>query len=131
MPAHTGTYRVDSLPELPDPYIYLWAYEVSPELVDDFYELYGPEGAWVVLFRRAPGYLDTQLIVDRNQPGRFLTIDRWMSKEAFDSFRTKFDTDFAHLDRLGEELIESETMLGEFGLTGGTEETGQDKFTRP
>jgi len=109
------------------PTFYLWAYEVSPEMVDDFYELYGPEGAWVALFRRAPGYLDTELIVDRNQPSRFVTIDRWESKEAFDSFRTEFGTDFDQLDRLGEELIERETMLGEFGLTGGTEKTGQNK----
>lgn len=100
-------------------------------MVDDFCELYGPRGAWVALFRRAPGYLDTELIVDRNQRSRFVTIDRWESKEAFDSFRTKFGTDFDHIDRLGEELIERETMLGEFGLTGGTEETGQDEFTRP
>lgn len=99
---------------LVDSYIYLWVYEVSPEAVDDFCELYGPDGAWVALFRQAPGYLDTQLLEDRHQMGRFVTIDRWESEEAFSNFRAAFEDHFDHLDHLGEELTVRETPLGEF-----------------
>jgi heme-degrading monooxygenase HmoA len=99
---------------LADSYIYLWAYEVSPEAVDDFCELYGPEGPWVALFRKAPGYLDTQLLEDRSQTGRFVTIDRWESEEAFSNFRAKFGDEFDRLDQLGERLTVRETPLGGF-----------------
>ena len=98
--------------------MYIWAYEVLSGRVDDFYELYGPKGSWVALFRRAPGYLDTQLLLDRNQAGRFLTIDRWESRVAFTSFRDTFAEEFNRLDHLGEQLTSHEVLLGEFGSAG-------------
>ncbi|MGD2061254.1 MAG: antibiotic biosynthesis monooxygenase [Acidimicrobiia bacterium] len=99
---------------MPDPFVYLWDYRVSLERLDEFRELYGPNGSWVELFRRAPGYQDTQLLRDRNEAGRFVTIDRWESEEAFVSFRARFAVEFDHLDRLGEQLTIEETALGEF-----------------
>ena len=60
-----------------DPFIYVWAYRVARERADEFHRLYGPEGAWVRLFRQAPGYLDTHLYRDRNDGDRYVTIDRW------------------------------------------------------
>lgn len=96
-------------------FVYLWAYRVSPEGLEEFVETYGPDGSWVDLFRQAPGYLDTQLLRDRNDSVRFITIDRWESEEAFLRFRASFAEEFDHLDRLGERLTIEETLLGEFG----------------
>jgi len=96
----------------------MWAYRVSPERLDEFQELYGPNGSWFGLFRRAPGYLDTQLFQDRNESGRFITIDRWESEEAFVGFRADFAEEFDRLDRLGEGLTVEESALGEFRLSG-------------
>lgn len=98
--------------------MYIWAYEVLPGRVDDFYELYGPKGSWVALFRQAPGYLATELLLDRAQAGRFVTIDRWESSVAFTSFRDEFAEEFDRLDRLGEHLTSHEVLLGEFGSAG-------------
>lgn len=95
-------------------FIYIWTYEVSPESVDEFLELYGPKGAWVALFRRAPGYLDTQLLSDPSRPGRYLTIDRWNSRAAFTSFRNEFAAEFESLDQLGQTITTDETKIGEF-----------------
>lgn len=105
---------------MPDPFVYMWAYRVLPECFDEFQEIYGPEGSWVELFRRAPGYLDTQLLQDRNESNRFITIDRWESEEAFVSFRTKLAREFDDLDRMGERLTMDETALGEFRPMDGT-----------
>jgi heme-degrading monooxygenase HmoA len=105
---------------VPEPFVYLWTYQVSPERTADFQELHGPNGAWVGLFRRAAGYLDTQLLQDRSDPSRFVTIDRWDSEEAFASFRESFAEEFDHLDRLGERLTVEETALGEFRPAGTT-----------
>ena len=96
------------------PFIYVWAYRVSPGRVDEFLRLYGPDGAWVRLFRLAPGYLDTDLYRDRNEPSRYVTIDRWESAEAFREFRLEFAADFDRLDQDGQRLTLEETPLGEF-----------------
>lgn len=98
-----------------DFFVNIWVYRVSPARLDEFYGLYGPEGSWAVLFRQAPGYLDTQLLRDRHEPSRFITIDRWESEDAFTDFRETFATEYEHLDRLGEQLTVEETALGEFG----------------
>lgn len=103
---------------MPELFVYLWAYRVSPERLDEFLELYGSNGLWIDLFRRAPGYLDTELLRDRNDPGRFMTVDRWESEEAFLNFRDRFAEEFDRLDRLGELLNMEETALGEFGAPG-------------
>ena len=96
-----------------EPFIYIWAYRVPPEKVDEFRRLYGPEGAWVRLFRQAPGYVDTDLYRDRNDGDRYVTIDRWESEEAFENFRASFAEEFERLDRDGEHLTLEETPLGE------------------
>jgi heme-degrading monooxygenase HmoA len=98
-----------------DPFVYMWAYLVPSQSVDEFRRLYGPEGAWVRLFRQAPGYLDTHLYRDRDDRDRYVTIDRWESEEAFRRFRAKFAEEFKRLDSEGEDLTLEETPLGEFG----------------
>jgi heme-degrading monooxygenase HmoA len=99
----------------PDYFVYVWSYEVAAENRDAFCDLYGPEGPWVDLFRQAPGYLDTQLLVDLDEVGRFVTIDRWESKEAFARFRSVFAKGFDALDARGERLTSREVLLGKFG----------------
>ncbi len=98
-----------------DPFVYIWAYRVSPQRADEFRRLYGPEGAWVQLFRQAPGYLGTELFRDRDDGDRYLSIDRWESEEAFRHFRSRFAEEFERLDSDGEQLTFEETPLGEFG----------------
>jgi heme-degrading monooxygenase HmoA len=99
-------------------YVYMWSYEVAPEDRDAFCDLYGPEGPWIVLFRESPAYLGTQLLVDLDDIGRFVTIDRWESKEAFVGFRSSFAEEFDALDRRGGRLTSREVLLGEFGAVG-------------
>ena len=96
-----------------DSFIYIWAYRVPPEMVDEFRRIYGTQGAWVRLFRQAPGYLDTNLYQDRNDGERYVTIDRWESDTAFRDFRARFTKEFEQLDSDGEHLTLEETPLGE------------------
>jgi len=98
-----------------DPFVYIWTYRVSLQRADEFRRLYGPEGAWVRLFRQAPGYLGTELYRDRDDGDRYLSIDRWESEEAFRDFRSRFAEEFERLDSDGEQLTLEETPLGEFG----------------
>ncbi|MGN6453361.1 MAG: antibiotic biosynthesis monooxygenase family protein [Steroidobacteraceae bacterium] len=95
-------------------YTYLWEFIVEPAQLEEFQHQYGPAGPWVVLFRRAPGYLDTRLLRDRADSRRFITIDSWTSAEAHSSFRSAFAREYAELDARCAHLTSRETALGEF-----------------
>lgn len=96
------------------PYVYIWEFSVSPAHTSAFERAYGPSGEWVQLFRRAPGYLRTELHRDRSQPHRFITIDYWESKNAWDAFRARFAPEFDALDAKCATWATSEINLGHF-----------------
>ena len=95
-------------------YVYLWEFDVRPDADERFRREYGPAGAWVALFRRAPGYVGTQLLQDRQRPRRYLTIDTWDTAESYAGFKRQFAGEFADLDRRCEGFTVRETPLGEF-----------------
>lgn len=99
---------------MPSGYVYMWEYQVSPGSEVEFEALYCPEGAWGSLFRRYPGYLRTELLKDRENPMRYLTVDYWESKGAHAAFRARSKAEFEALDRAGERLTLKENFLGEF-----------------
>jgi heme-degrading monooxygenase HmoA len=51
-----------------------------------FERVYGPEGDWARFFRGGRGYVGTELVRDVEQPGRYLVIDRWESRETYNAF---------------------------------------------
>lgn len=95
-------------------YLYVWEFRARPGARERFEAAYGPEGEWVRLFRQAAGYLGSELLHDADEPGRYLTIDRWESRAACDAFRERFATAFEALDARCEALTERETKLGDF-----------------
>lgn len=99
---------------MPARYTYIWEFQVSPENEATFVQRYGPNGSWAELFRRTPGYVETLLLKDQSMPGRYVTVDRWVSASAFASFRKQFGEAYAELDRICDELTISERALGSF-----------------
>jgi heme-degrading monooxygenase HmoA len=99
---------------MPTDYIYVWEFRVAAGRREAFLEHYRADGTWARLFRRAAGYIGTELLHDRREPLRFLTVDRWQSELAYRQFREQFATDYAELDRVCEHLTEGETLVGEF-----------------
>ncbi len=97
----------------------LWEFTVLPARQAEFESHYGPEGDWVRLFRRGTGYLGSELLQDRANPQRYLTIDRWESIEAWRAFRSHFAEDYERLDREFEGLASREAALGECAPAGG------------
>jgi heme-degrading monooxygenase HmoA len=95
-------------------YTYVWQFLVHPGREAEFERHYGPEGAWVQLFRRADGYLDTRLLRDRATPGRYVTIDRWQDEAAYRGFRACFAAEHDAVDRECEALTREERALGEY-----------------
>lgn len=51
-----------------------------------FERAYGPEGEWAQFFAGGAGYIGTELLRDVEQPGRYVSIDRWESRDAYNAF---------------------------------------------
>ncbi len=95
-------------------YAVVWEYEVRPEHAAAFEALYGADGDWARLFRRADGYLETRLYRDAARPMLYLTIDRWLSRAAYEAFARAAGPAYAALDRRGDALTVRERHLGAF-----------------
>ena len=95
-------------------YLVIWEYRVRAGCQKEFEKMYSPNGLWARLFRRGAGYLNTELIHDPKNRSRYLTIDRWISSEAYDAFRANWREDYDALAAHCARLIEREAQLGAF-----------------
>ena len=62
----------------------VFSYEAVDEV--EFVRVYGPEGEWAQFFKGSRGYVGTELLRDVEIPGRYLVVDRWESREAYNAF---------------------------------------------
>ncbi|MFY9558976.1 MAG: antibiotic biosynthesis monooxygenase [Terriglobales bacterium] len=104
-------------------YLALWEFHVKPDAISTFEGTYGPNGAWAQLFRQSPDYLGMELVRDLNRPGRYLTLDRWTSREAPHSFKQVHQAAYTALDKQCERLTEKEIFLGDFETIASDPET--------
>ena len=95
-------------------YSYMWEFRIKREFKSEFEELYGSEGEWVRLFRRGDGYLGTEFFRDLRVDGRYVTIDYWSSRAAYEGFRERFRDAYEQLDGHCAHMTEKELRLGEF-----------------
>ena len=100
-------------------YATLWEFTVAAARQAEFETHYGPDGSWARLFRLANGYLGTELLRDRANPLRYLTIDRWESREAWQAFRRAHAAEYERLDHEFESLTTREVPLGEYVPAAG------------
>jgi hypothetical protein len=95
-------------------FVIVWQFDVLEDHVNAFEAAYGAQGSWATLFARSPEHLGTELLKDAYVPGRYLTIDRWRSEDAFRAFRAEHDPDYEVLDRACDSLTAAETRIGAF-----------------
>jgi heme-degrading monooxygenase HmoA len=62
----------------------VFSYDVTDAA--EFERVYGPEGEWATFFRTGRGYVGTELLRHVEIPGRYLVVDRWDSREAYNEF---------------------------------------------
>lgn len=108
-------------------HVMVWEFRVRRGLERQFEEAYGPDGVWAGFFNRGRGYLGTELLRDIGTSGRYVTVDRWDSREAFEAFREERAAEYETIDRQCEALTESETPVGSFFAipAPGLESVGQ------
>jgi heme-degrading monooxygenase HmoA len=95
-------------------FVVVWEFRGPLRKRRAFEKAYGPDGALAKLFRDADGYLGTELLRDRQTPGRYLTIDQWKSRQAFLRFKKENRVEYHSLDNECAALTEEETKQGEF-----------------
>lgn len=94
------------------PYILIWEFTVRSDLIEIFKEKYGSHGIWATFFRSDPGYIRTELVQDTSNIQRFLTLDFWVSKKAYDVFRSENQVTYERIDAECVALTEKEMFLG-------------------
>ena len=92
----------------------VWEFRVSADKRRAFEKVYGPNGDWATLFHRDEGYIRTELVRDRDVPGRYVTLDFWTSRLAYQKFRTQNLAAYKALDKRCEVLTQSEKFIGAF-----------------
>jgi heme-degrading monooxygenase HmoA len=95
-------------------YVSIWAFRVKPGSEWEFERIYGPDGDWARLMGQAEGYMNTQLLRDIVDLGRYVTIDSWSTIAAYEKFKSDFAADYEALDEKCKSLTEEEKSLGTF-----------------
>lgn len=99
-------------------HVTIWMFHVRAEREAEFVKSYGPDGEWAALFRRDAGYIGSELLRDEATPLRYVTIDRWSTATAYETFLSRFATEYDSLDRRCDELTEQEMKVGDYSQTG-------------
>ncbi|HEX6083868.1 MAG TPA: antibiotic biosynthesis monooxygenase [Thermoanaerobaculia bacterium] len=89
----------------------VWKFVVRDEAIAEFERHYGAEGTWALLFRKAHGYLGTELYRGVANAGEYVTVDRWIDEAAYRAFREEYAAEYDSIDRECEELTESEEKI--------------------
>jgi heme-degrading monooxygenase HmoA len=92
-------------------YRIVWQFAAEPDRVAEFEREYGRDGVWARLFRGGEGYLGTELFRSLDHPARFVTVDRWSSRAAYDAFRAAREQEYAAVDRQCERLTRAEELV--------------------
>ena len=92
-------------------YVIVWEFVAREGREAAFERAYGPSGRWAEFFRTGEGYLGTELW---RGDGRWITVDRWASEDAYERFRAAHRAGYEALDREMEDLTARETRLGAF-----------------
>jgi heme-degrading monooxygenase HmoA len=90
-------------------FVAVWKFVVRPENAAEFERHYGPHGSWATLFRKASGYIRTELY--KGAPGEFLTLDFWETAETWLEFKAARGAEYAELDAQLETLTEREEAI--------------------
>ncbi|HSL20137.1 MAG TPA: antibiotic biosynthesis monooxygenase [Vicinamibacterales bacterium] len=94
-------------------FVRVWRFAVQSGREGDFEEVYGPSGAWAQLFSRAAGYSGTELQQPQAGSCHYLVVDRWTSREAWETFRREHAAAYECLDADCEALTLSEELVSE------------------
>lgn len=92
-------------------YQIVWEFEVEPHRAAEFERQYGSAGAWATFFREGGGFLGTELFQNLEAQERYITVDRWASRAAFETFKQKRARQYAEIDARCASLTRAERLV--------------------
>ncbi len=92
--------------------VILWEFQTKPGMEREYERASGANGLWIQLFRKGEGYLGTELLKGSN--GRYITIDRWTSFEAYERFKKEYAEEYEKIDKACESFTRFESLIGIF-----------------
>lgn len=95
-------------------FVIVWEFRARAGREREFETAYGSGGAWAQFFKHGTSYLGTILHRDVDNGNRYITIDYWISQEAFELFRNEHHREYEELDRQMKDLTEHELKIGAF-----------------
>ena len=95
-------------------FIIIWEFSPRKGRESEFELAYGSNGDWAKFFSSGKGYIGTDLHRDIDQANRYLTIDEWTSREAFETFKDQRQEEYHRIDKKCESLTEYEKLVGLF-----------------
>jgi heme-degrading monooxygenase HmoA len=95
-------------------FLALWEFEVKSGCEERFLSVYGAEGEWARLFRTDENFIETRLVRDAVWTDKFVTLDFWESRSAYESFKQLNHAAYLMLDRECQSLTVFERCLGYF-----------------
>ncbi len=101
-------------------YLIIWEFRVRAGMEARFEEVYGPQGVWARFFARDEGFVKTELSHDLQVSQRYVTLDFWISREAYENFRQQQASQYGALDQEFEKMTEKELEIGKFERVGST-----------
>jgi heme-degrading monooxygenase HmoA len=69
--------------------IRVWEYDVPEAVRSEFERVYGCDGDWAQLFASSDGFHGTELFRSLSDPGRYLTVDRFLDDDAWQAFMSR------------------------------------------
>jgi len=97
-------------------YTVIWQYQINPAYRQEFEALYGQEGEWIQLFKNSSEFIETEFYQCREDSERYITIDKWVSEEAYRNFKATHADEYAALDSQADESTNRESLIGTFDL---------------
>jgi heme-degrading monooxygenase HmoA len=89
----------------------VFLYEVGSAGRDAFEAVYGPDGDWARFFAAGDDYRGTELL---RAGERYLLIDRWATREAYEAFLAVHADEYARRNARAHSLWRREEDLGRF-----------------
>lgn len=100
-------------------HLIVWEFRAKAGIEQRFEQSYGPNGAWARFFATGEGYVRTELSRDLQVEGRYMTLDFWVSREAYEKFREANADRYHAIDAECEAMTESEVEIGSFERVTG------------
>lgn len=99
-------------------FVVIWEFVPRQGSEKEFEKIYSSSGLWTELFKQASDYLETILLKKIDSENIYLVVNKWKSKEAYDSFKIKYFEEYHSIDLRCKQFTAAEVLIGKFQTKG-------------